>query len=204
MSQNRCLSNIGDIGELQQLRDFVACCCSFETPPVGLERLHSLRRINISNNNSLTVSPSVRGMSSLHSLRLSANELTASPDGLEEATSLRHLGLGENKIIAVPNLSQLTQLQVVSVYKNELTAPLEGIDRLPLLNELSMSNNPCLHLLPTLSPAQCTRIKSLWLANAARVLPVGLTDCVNLETLDVLQIEEKFFFIYITFFYYYS
>lgn len=68
-SKNKSLSTIGDIGELQQLCAILLDNCNFETAPSGLERLVSLRELDMSANR-LTMAPSVRAMSLLATLKV--------------------------------------------------------------------------------------------------------------------------------------
>lgn len=185
LSGNYFLSDIGDISCLKQLKSFVASGCDFRAQPTGVQHLHHLQFIELCSNDRLTVAPSLRGMSMLHRLEISACRLIAAPDGLDEAVSLRHLNLWRNRISTMPNMSRLTRLRVVSLHDNQLSAPIEGLDRLSSLQELQLFDNPCTQLLVELSPAQRTRIKSLSLAKVAHKLPIGLEDCINLESLEV-------------------
>jgi len=185
LSNNRDLSDIGDIGELTLLNSLILDGCRFVKPPAGLEQLNQLHLLNFCWNCSLTVAPSLRGVSMLRSLLLWRNRLQAAPDGLESATSLRYLDLSNNSIATMPNLSRLTQLRVLHIVANRLTHSIEGLDQLPLLQAFKGCSNRCAQLIQEISPAQRTSLRLLWLSDVAHVLPLGLTECVNLQCLDV-------------------
>lgn len=183
-STNKMLSEIGDIGLLQQLTTFCVDGCAFEAPPVGLVALCRLYEIDF-DNNVLAVAPSIRGMSTLRCMRFAGNALTTPPDGLEDATQIRLIDLSNNNLQStVPNLSRLALLQQLYLEENDLTMPIEGIDKLSLLTRLNLDNNPCEQIVSQLS-ASSHRLSELSLSGVAHSLPIGLSDCVNLTLLDV-------------------
>lgn len=81
-------------------------------------------------------------MTSLHSIDLSFNKLTAIPDNLSSLHNLKHLYLHCNRITAIPaQISQLQKLWTLDLDGNSITSIPEELASLRKLQELKLDYN---------------------------------------------------------------
>jgi internalin A len=116
-------------------------------------------------------------------LDLSLMGLTALPESLSQLTQLQWLSLLVNELTALPGwLGQLTQLQWLNLDSNRLTALPESLGQLTQLQWLNLSNNR-LTALPE-SLGQLTQLDTLYLNNnRLTALPEWIGQLTQLEML---------------------
>ena len=88
----------------------------------------------------LTAAEKLAKLKRLIWLRLSSNELTVPPRGLENLTQLLALDLSNNELTEVRGLEKLTQLTQLDLSNNKLTN-VRGLETLARLTGLSLSRN---------------------------------------------------------------
>ena len=149
----------------------------------------SLRDLKVSKNQlSGPLNPALMSLSSLETLDVHGNDITALPTEIENLSRLRILNLNENKMEALPfnSLSKLP-LTELSARKNRLSGVLiaQPVDSLPCLQTLDVSANLLTHLVPadttiSLPVAHAVSVS----ANRLKCLP-DMTAWPNLLTLAV-------------------
>ena len=147
-------------------------------------------------------------MGQLRKLDCSGNRLKSVPDAISSCHELLILKLDDNKLEALPDMSGLDQLQVLSVRGNCITRVGEQTVALRSLKRLNLSLNPLAHLgddaflnmgalvelhlqscdlefLPTSTFQSMNSLKKLFLSgNKLRELPESLQCLQSLEELD--------------------
>ena len=92
----------------------------------GLEKLHSLLSIKMSNNKLKSLPSYFNQFKSLRNLNVSSNYLEAFPDSLCELKSLIDLDISFNSIRALPKVVQLTKLEKLWATNNFLSGAFQG------------------------------------------------------------------------------
>ena len=108
----------------------------------GLERLHSLLSIKMSNNKLKRLPSYFNQFKSLRNLNVSSNYLTVFPDSLCELKSLIDLDISFNAIEALPRIVQLTKLEKFWATNNKLSGAFHSsFKQLTNLKEIDLRFN---------------------------------------------------------------
>lgn len=108
----------------------------------GLEKLHSLLSIKMSNNKLKTLPSYFKQFKSLRNLNLSSNYLEVFPDSVCELKSLIDLDISFNSIRALPKIVQLTKLEKLWATNNLLSGAFHGsFKELTNLKEIDLRFN---------------------------------------------------------------
>jgi internalin A len=151
--------------------------------PPELDQLTTLITLNL-NDNQLTALPTTFAkLAELQILTLRGNQFTGLPAQLSRLTNLRVLDAGDNSIKGMlTSFPQLTELETLSLHGNQLTELPPQLTRLARLRTLDLGDNE-LSSVPD-DIAQLTRLERLDLSNNRLTdLPPAFYELVTLRTL---------------------
>ena len=153
--------------------------------PESLRQLTQLQELDISAHQLTTLPEWLGEFTELRLLYVYRNQLTALPESLGQLTQLRLLYLSRNQLTALPDsLGQLTRLRWLYLSDNQLTVLPEWLGQLTQLRFLDLTNNQ-LTVLPEWL-CQLTHLLSLELGhNELTVLPEQLGRLTQLQSLDL-------------------
>ncbi|GLJ17405.1 hypothetical protein SUGI_0302570 [Cryptomeria japonica] len=140
-----------------------------------------------------TISPFLGNLSSLQSLDLSINALTATiPHQLGQLAHLKILRLDDNQLSGLipPELGTLTQLRKLYLWKNNLSGPIpSSLTNLSKLTELVLSENQLSgHIPREICPKLSNlHLLKLWGNQLSGKIPNSLGNCSNLKILSLAQ-----------------
>ncbi|RMH70420.1 MAG: leucine-rich repeat domain-containing protein [Gemmatimonadetes bacterium] len=185
-----------------------SCCSSndimsdikSQRPPAQwapVSRLHSLERLDLSENQLLTLPPAIRYWDNLVLLDLSSNALNAISCGIGELRNLKWLDLAHNGLTYLPpEMGQLYGLEKLDLSGNGLRVFPEALGNLRNLRSLNLAGNG-LEALPA-SIGQLQNLTDLDLSQNSLVsLPAEMGQLTNLRNLNlqgngVLEIPPSF------------
>jgi internalin A len=200
---------------LQELRTLAMYKCAVKDIAVQLAECTKLEDLNLFNNQILKVPSELKRLSSLVELNLASNKLLQIPaEFFDEMTSLRRLALYWNRIVKLPSLKNLKELEELQLYMNQLPdMPQFGVHlklkdvnldknhiteipqnvfsflTTPELTSLQMASN-----LLTTVPASLTSLPSLtkisFASNHLTALPIAM---YSMKSLTFLNISENQF-----------
>ena len=127
----------------------------------------------------------LRKLSQLQSLNISATQLTTLPEWLGQLTQLQTLYLNDNKLTELPEtLGQLTWLQKLSLQGNKLTELPESLSQLRELRLLDVQLNLLVQLQESLF--NLNKLQVLYIgSNRLKILPEWLGRLNKLQTLGI-------------------
>jgi Leucine-rich repeat (LRR) protein len=107
----------------------------------------SVTAIDLGQNIIETVLPSIKHCSSLTSLCLDSNYLTALPEEMFLLSALRHLNLAQNNLLVVPpEVGMLTSLKYLCIARNHIEQLCQEVGLLQSLTTLDASSNAIANL----------------------------------------------------------
>lgn len=119
----------------------------------------------------------------IDTLNLSNRELKFLPNRISNLTHLKCLYLDNNRLIFIPEIGSLTQLEELSLENNEITLIPESCLNLKSLKTLNLSKNNLKCLAPNLLP-NFVQLSVLWMNECGLMyLPKEIGCLVNLEKL---------------------
>ncbi|XP_059046589.1 leucine-rich repeat-containing protein 40-like isoform X2 [Achroia grisella] len=148
----------------------------------------SLKMLDLSSNVVKTISPNVKLLQQLVTMKLHDNALTTLPAEFGELKNLSNLSLDHNKLSLLPKeFYKLTELRWLSLSHNQLERIEPDFGDLVMLNFLNMSHNKLVELPPGMG--YLVRLVELNLShNQLQELP---PDIVNLRDLKKLNISNN-------------
>ena len=147
------------------------------------------RRLDLSDNQLMSVPPEITKLTNLISLDLSGNQLTSVPPEITKLTKLRFLNLGFNQLkIVPPEITRLSTLTSLTLGFNQLKIVPPEITRLTNLTSLNLTSNQLKIVPPEITGL--TNLISLNLSdNELRNMPSEITKLMNLSSLDLSDNE---------------
>lgn len=179
------ISHVSDrLGELPHLASLGASDCRLMSFPLAFTRLRRLRKLGVFNNLITELPPEIGKMRALTKLDLSGNNLTTLPVEIGHLQSLSWLNVSNNKIRTLPaELGNLTAMRELGLAHNHLAA-IPDLSRMKELTLLTAFNNQLEHIGDWIS--QLRSLAKLDLSgNQLRALPAGILTLPNLELLNV-------------------
>lgn len=140
-----------EVWNLELLEELNLVESNIETLPKGIEKLKTLKVLNLSDCKNLAQLPEMIGsLVLLEELFLSGcRKIEALPNQINNLKMLKVLSLSDSNLIALPNeVGCLLSLETVYLRKTKLTALPEAIGNLKSLKKLSLSDNEHLAQLP--------------------------------------------------------
>lgn len=80
-------------------------------------------------------------MLKMKSVKRSYNDITSLPEELGQLKQLRQLGLGRNQLQRLPDISDLEQLRILTLFDNSISELDESIGKLLAVEKLDFSSN---------------------------------------------------------------
>ena len=124
------------------------CVTSILLPNNGLQGnipdldLPFLEKLDVSNNNILSILPDFSKVKSLRHLNISGNRFYGKLPALKNSPHLEVLIADQNQLDGqIPNYNHMTELQILDLSRNKLTGNLNGIGNLELVQDLNLSEN---------------------------------------------------------------
>jgi Leucine-rich repeat (LRR) protein len=146
--------------------------CNLTTVSKELSLLSTLKRLELGNN-SISNLPAIDKLGYLTSFRLSNNQLTALPDGIEKCRSLEILEVDNNSIEKIPNSEDWFYLSSLSLSNNLIKTIPKSIGKWINLTSINLSANSIENL-----PEEINNLRKLntinFSANSISQLPVDL------------------------------
>jgi len=129
-----------EIGKLKNLVELVLENNGVQSLPNEIEKLSSLKILNLSRNKLEEVS-SIFSLLSLESLNLSNNEISNIPKDISKLKVLETLDLSQNKLNKVPDIFDFHALKSLNLSNNEISNIPKDISKLKVLETLDLSQN---------------------------------------------------------------
>ena len=184
LDHNKLSDLTTDVSNLCNLYEFSAVHNELYNLPIEITRWTKLQSLNLSYNNLATI-PNVRSLKELSRLDLSNNQLVTLPPNMRLWTSLRDLNLRNNKISELfGEIGELERLISIDLSSNRLQSLPKSIERLTRLCTLNLTDN-LLTWLPA-SVSRATSLTSLSLSeNDIAALPPALFLCSKISNLEI-------------------
>ena len=153
------------------------------TLPPELDQLTTLTTLNLNHNQLSALPTTFANLVELQTLHLRGNQFPGLPAQLSRLPNLRTLDASDNNITGVPtSFPQLTDLETLSLYGNQLTGLPPQLTRLAHLRTLDLGKNNLSNVPDDI--AQLTSLERLDLSsNQLTDLPSTLYQLVGLRTL---------------------
>lgn len=119
------ISDLSDIGELENLEELDLDNVGFKILPVEVSNLKKLREINLEENPQLDIAETCNVLSKLENLRvlwLGQNKLSTLPKEISKLSTLEELWLDENEFSEIPVSITSLKINYLSFFDNKLTS----------------------------------------------------------------------------------
>ncbi|MCP5498232.1 MAG: leucine-rich repeat domain-containing protein, partial [Leptospiraceae bacterium] len=109
--------------------------------PNYIGKLKKLSVLNLEGNNVRSISNAIGNLTDLTELDISNNQVSSLPNSMRKLKNLKKLILSSNSIQDISSLSDLGNLEELSLWENQIKEIPEGITSLKSLQDLNLSEN---------------------------------------------------------------
>jgi Leucine-rich repeat (LRR) protein/plastocyanin len=160
--------------------------CSWEG--VGCDGNGHVISIYRENKNLTGTLPDLNALTSLKYLGLWENKLSGNIPDLSNLTALESLYLNNNELTGnIPDLSALTSLKDIRLFSNKLSGNIPDLSNLTALETLNLTNNELTGNIPDLSALTSLKYLGLW----GNKLSGNIPDLSNLTALETLALANN-------------